>query len=302
MSIVILQQTLKLLLFLSCGVSSDPASDPSGTNTALLVQTAAVAVFSCTESAEFRRLLYAGNAENLLRASAVRDRLHGAERPVCACDRPPFPHRPLYTGSLRLLHRHPELWVCRLCTGALRLRRRNVPEIPDPYASVRTLHLYRGLPDASGRDEAEFPESADAADGCYTSWRAARPSACSDACAGRRVLSDLSACVGPCGMVLSGCVIAQFSFREILREKLLYVVTLLRMAVVPLLAYGLGRLLALPRELLLLVICFLAMPTGVNTVVFPSTIGKDCHLGAGMALVSNPLAVLIIPLLLSLPM
>lgn len=116
------------------------------------------------------------------------------------------------------------------------------------------------------------------------------------------VLSDLSGCVGPCGMVLTGCVIAQFSFREILREKLLYAVTFLRMVGVPLLAYGLGRLLSLPRELLLLVMCFLAMPTGVNTVVFPSTIGKDCHLGAGMALVSNPLAVLTIPLLLSLPM
>ena len=39
-----------------------------------------------------------------------------------------------------------------------------------------------------------------------------------------------------------------------------------------------------------------AMPCGLNTIVFPKLIGENCEIGAGLALVSNVLAIFTIPL------
>ena len=43
-----------------------------------------------------------------------------------------------------------------------------------------------------------------------------------------------------------------------------------------------------------------AMPCGLNTIVFPKLVGEDCSTGATLALMSNLLAVITIPLCISL--
>lgn len=115
-------------------------------------------------------------------------------------------------------------------------------------------------------------------------------------------LSSAANCIGPVTMILTGSTIALFSFADILGDWRTYVTVCIRMVAFPLLMLGLCRLTGIPKEFTLLVVAYNVMPTGLNTVIFPSSVGKDCHLGAGMACISNILCVLTIPLLLALVM
>ena len=114
------------------------------------------------------------------------------------------------------------------------------------------------------------------------------------------VLTSCSNCLGPIDMLLTGCLIAQFHFRDILCDPLIYKVVALRMIVVPLAVLSACRAIGLSRDVLLILAAVYTMPTGLNTVIFPASVEKDCHLGAGMACVSNTLGILTIPLFFAL--
>ena len=51
---------------------------------------------------------------------------------------------------------------------------------------------------------------------------------------------------------------------------------------------------------MILTMFFAAMPCGINTIVFPDAFGQDETIGAGMAVVSNVIGLITVPLLLSL--
>ena len=53
-------------------------------------------------------------------------------------------------------------------------------------------------------------------------------------------------------------------------------------------------------EIALVAFLFYAMPCGLNTVVFPKSVGENCMTGASMAMISTVLCALTIPLELAL--
>lgn len=110
------------------------------------------------------------------------------------------------------------------------------------------------------------------------------------------VISGCADCMAPLAMVLTGCIIAQFRFRDILRDPHIYEVVLLRMVAVPLVVLSIARLLDVSHEMMVLLAAVFAMPTGLNTIVVPASMNRDCHLGAGMTCVSNIFGLLSIPL------
>lgn len=114
------------------------------------------------------------------------------------------------------------------------------------------------------------------------------------------VFEDCGNCVGPIAMLLTGSLIAEFHFRDILRDPLIYKVIAIRMILFPAVVLGAAKWMGLPREILLVMAAVYTMPTGLNTVVFPASVDEDCHLGAGMACISNLLSILTIPLFFSL--
>ena len=116
----------------------------------------------------------------------------------------------------------------------------------------------------------------------------------------REVLDSCAACMSPCAMLLAGCAIAEFRIRDILSDPLLYIVVALRMIAIPAVIILVCRLIGLSDDIMILVVAVFAMPTGLNTVVYPSSIGRDCRLGAGMACVSNALALLTVPVVFHL--
>ena len=113
------------------------------------------------------------------------------------------------------------------------------------------------------------------------------------------VISGCSDCMGPVAMILTGCIFSQFRFRDILRNPSIYSLVSLRMVVVPLAVLCIGKLLQLSPEMMVLLAAVFAMPTGLNIIVVPSSIGRDCRLGAGMTLVSNLMGLITIPLFFS---
>lgn len=111
------------------------------------------------------------------------------------------------------------------------------------------------------------------------------------------LLESTSACMGPVAMLLGGFVIGGYDFLELLKNKKVYLATLLRLVVIPatvvliLRAFGCAE-----WTMTLALICF-ACPLGLNTIVYPAAYGGDTKTGASMAMISHTLSVITIPLM-----
>ncbi len=68
----------------------------------------------------------------------------------------------------------------------------------------------------------------------------------------------------------------------------------------PLMFYGLCRLFSVPNQITILVLTYSAMPLGLYTIIIPAATGGDETPGASMAVISNIVGLLTVPLLLSL--
>lgn len=105
-------------------------------------------------------------------------------------------------------------------------------------------------------------------------------------------------CMAPVSMLLTGIAISEFNTIEILKNIKVYIITLVRLIIMP--AASLLTCLFLPRDISLMIIIYCALPAGLNTVIFPKFAGKDCRLGAGLALFSNLAACVSVPLWITL--
>lgn len=114
-----------------------------------------------------------------------------------------------------------------------------------------------------------------------------------------QVISSASSCVGPISMLLTGLTLATFSLRQLLCEKNAYIVSAIRLVLLPLLVFGICKLFAWDAFVpyAVFVSC---MPCGLNTIVFPKLIGEDCQTGARLAFLSHLFSLITIPLFLSL--
>ena len=123
-------------------------------------------------------------------------------------------------------------------------------------------------------------------------------------------LDSLKGCVGPVAMILAGITIASYDFSEMVKDKKVYIASLLRLIVIPTVIisalFGFKELLNLIFSLnisnTVLFLSFFAIgaPLGLNTVVFPEAYGGSPKTGASMAMISHTLSVITIPVMYSL--
>lgn len=116
----------------------------------------------------------------------------------------------------------------------------------------------------------------------------------------RNALSSLAGCFSPLGMILTGLVIGNYQISKLLKNKRVYFVTAIRCVLLPLIILGGCKFIGLNQEILTLLIFITAMPLGLNTIVFPAAYGGDTTLGASMAVISNVLGVILVPLFITL--
>ena len=111
------------------------------------------------------------------------------------------------------------------------------------------------------------------------------------------LLSSLGSCMSPVAMLLTGMTVARSKLLNLLKLKSIYIVSILRLLVYPLLFIVMSILIPINHTLFMCALCSLAMPLGLNTIVIPKAYGKDTTIASGMALVSHLLSCVTIPLI-----
>ena len=110
-----------------------------------------------------------------------------------------------------------------------------------------------------------------------------------------KIINPFADAMGPLSMILSGIVISEYSLKELLRGRNIYIVSALRLLVLPVLL-GVPAMLILPPSMGLIVVIFSCLACGLNTVVFPKLVGENCKHGAGLALVSSAISYVTVPI------
>lgn len=110
-------------------------------------------------------------------------------------------------------------------------------------------------------------------------------------------LSGLGACMGPIAMVLTGFLIANYSFKSLLSDKKVYIAAVLRLFILPALFILILKVLGADETSLVMCLFAFATPLGLNTVIFPAAYGGDTTTGASMAMISHTVCVITIPVM-----
>lgn len=113
-------------------------------------------------------------------------------------------------------------------------------------------------------------------------------------------ISSAGACMSPLAMILTGFVVANFSIKTLAKVKRIYLASVLRLVVLPLVFVLVLNLLNTDSTIIMLTLCATAMPLGLNTVVFPAAYGGDTTPGASMALISHLMSIITIPIMFTL--
>lgn len=110
-------------------------------------------------------------------------------------------------------------------------------------------------------------------------------------------MSNAGDCMGPVAMVLAGVVVGGYELKSLFVEKKVYIVTALRLIVIPAVMVTILKLIGVSDEIVTMALIAFATPLGLNTIVFPAAYGGDTKTGASMTMISHVLAVATIPLM-----
>lgn len=114
------------------------------------------------------------------------------------------------------------------------------------------------------------------------------------------LVTSLGNCMSPIAMLLTGMTIAKSKLGEILKSKIIYSITFIRLIVYPVIFVVITYFIDMPKMVEICALCAVAMPLGLNSVVIPGAYGKDTKDASGMALVSHVLSCVTIPLIFML--
>lgn len=114
------------------------------------------------------------------------------------------------------------------------------------------------------------------------------------------IISVSGDCMSPIAMILTGVVVASISLKKTFTNVRIYIVSIIRLVVFPLIFVGVASFVKIPQTIYVCALCSLSMPLGLNTIVIPSALGKDVSVPAGMTLISHLLSCLTIPLIFSI--
>lgn len=112
------------------------------------------------------------------------------------------------------------------------------------------------------------------------------------------MLNSASNCMSPVAMLLTGITVASTDLKKTFTNLKIYLISAVRLLVFPAIAIAALYFIPMQESTLICVVCSLAMPLGLNTIVIPSAYGKDTTEAAGMAIVSHLLSCFTIPVIL----
>lgn len=115
-----------------------------------------------------------------------------------------------------------------------------------------------------------------------------------------KVITVSGDCMSPIAMLLTGMTIAKINILEMLKKWRLYIATIVKLAIYPLIYILIFAFVPqngfLNATAITCMMCVMCMPMGLNAIVIPAAYGKDTSDAAGLALISHLLSVISIPL------
>ncbi len=108
-------------------------------------------------------------------------------------------------------------------------------------------------------------------------------------------LSAGSACVGPVAMILTGIVLARNPVIEMISNIKMYLAAAVRLLLLPAIIGFIMYITGIDRHVTLISACMLALPMGLNNVVFPEAFGGDSKTGAQSCFISNLMGIITVP-------
>ena len=111
------------------------------------------------------------------------------------------------------------------------------------------------------------------------------------------ILDTGAACVAPAAMILTGVVFAQNDLKTIVSNPRVYLAVVIKIVLIPLIVVWALTALKVPYGIAALLITMVALPTGLNSVVFPEAYGGDSRTGAQLCFVSTLTSLLCLPLI-----
>lgn len=109
------------------------------------------------------------------------------------------------------------------------------------------------------------------------------------------IVSTASACMAPVAMMIAGCVMAEKPIKTLVSDWKIYVSSLFKLVIMPLLALLVLTLCRVDPKITLVASALWAMPFGMNTVVFPEAFGGDGRPGAKLSFISHAMGLVAIP-------
>ena len=113
-------------------------------------------------------------------------------------------------------------------------------------------------------------------------------------------MQNLGNCYSIIAIILVGFVIGKYSLNKLVRNKRTYLLTLLRLILIPCAFLLVLSFFEVPAMIVILVCLTYACPCGMNAVVYPVSYGEDAHAGASLILITSVLSVFTIPLLFAI--
>lgn len=111
------------------------------------------------------------------------------------------------------------------------------------------------------------------------------------------VLNNAADCMGPVAMLLAGMVLGNYSLKELFKEKKVYIVSALRLVIIPAFFVIIHKLIGSVDLVITITLVAFAAPMGLNTIVYPAAYGGDTKTGAAMTLISSLFGVFTLPLM-----
>ncbi len=112
-------------------------------------------------------------------------------------------------------------------------------------------------------------------------------------------LTNSGNCIGPIAMLLLGISIGEQKTFSFLKDWRIYLMSVIRLILIPL-AFSVPIYFIMGQKMALVSFLVIGMPSGLNPIIFPKLVGKDCRTGTGLALVSTILSLATIPVMISL--
>lgn len=113
-------------------------------------------------------------------------------------------------------------------------------------------------------------------------------------------ISDLGSITSPCAMLLIGSTLATMDLKSIFSNRRIYVFSILKQFLLPLILFPLFRFFIKNEFLLGLSFVLYLMPTANTAVLFATNYGKDEKLAAKGVFITTVFSMISVPLLLSL--